>query len=130
MKHPKPERLVVIEGTPIYIEDGMISATDVIKQADTYNCALSGGVSPRLIVAGEHPKVASTNELLIVEPEDRVVTVQKVRVEDNLDAIVVMVEQFDTPNLVQNRVVGIVRHVVCDHRGERIPFQGENPAFQ
>ena len=74
-------------------------------------------VSLRLIVAREDSQVATVYELLIVHTQDRVVAVQEVRVEDDLDAVVRVVEELHAPDLGQNWVVVIVCHDV--HRDRR-----------
>lgn len=74
--------------------------------------------------------MAPSHEFFIVQSQYGIIAVQKVRMEDDLHAIVRVVEQLDATNLIQNRVVGVVLHVVGHNRRQRIPFQGENPAFQ
>ena len=56
--------------------------------------------------------MATPHKLLIVHTQDGVVAVQEVRVEDDLDAVTRVVEERQAPDLGQNRVVVIVRHVV------------------
>jgi hypothetical protein len=67
--------------------------------------------------------MTSTNKLLVVEAQNRVTTVQKVRMENDFHAIVTAVKQFDTANLVENWIVGIVSHIMSDNRGKRISLQ-------
>lgn len=74
--------------------------------------------------------MASSHKLLVIQSQDRIVTVQEVGVEDDLDSIVRVVEQLDASNLVQNRVISVIRHVVCNNGWQGVPFQGENAAFQ
>ena len=78
----------------------------------TYNSALCGRVAPRFIVTWENSQVAAAHELLVVHPQDRVVAVEEVGVEDDLDAVMRVVEELHAPDLGQNRVVVVVRHVV------------------
>lgn len=67
--------------------------------------------------------MASTNKLLVVKAQDRVATVQKVRMEYDLHAIVAVVEQFDTANLTEDWIVGVVGHVMSDNWRKRISLQ-------
>jgi len=46
--------------------------------------------------------MASTNKLLVIKAQNRVVTVQKVGMENDFHAIVAVVEQFDTTNLAED----------------------------
>ena len=74
--------------------------------------------------------MASTNKLLVVKAQNRVATVQKVRMEYNFHAIVAVVEQFDTANLAENWIVGIVGHIMSDNWGKRIPLQRKDATLQ
>lgn len=67
--------------------------------------------------------MASTNKLLVVKAQDRVATVQKVRMEYDLHAIVAVVEQFDTAYLTEDWIVGVVGHVMCDNWRKRVSLQ-------
>ena len=53
-----------------------------------------------------------SDEFLIIEAQNGVVGVQEVRMEDNLNAIVMSIEQLHSAYLVEDRVTGIVCHVV------------------
>lgn len=64
--------------------------------------------------------MTSTNKLLVVKAQNRVATVQKVRMEYDFHPIVAVVEQFDTANLIKDWIVGVVGHVMSDNRGKRI----------
>ena len=70
--------------------------------------------------------MTSTNKLLIVKAQNRVATVQEVRMENDFHAIVAIVKQFDTTNLVKDWIVGVVGHVMSDNRGKRISLQCED----
>ena len=74
--------------------------------------------------------MTSTNKLLVVKAQNRVATVQKVRMEYDFHAIVAVVEQFDSANLVEDRIIGVVSHVMSDNRGKRISFQCKDPTLQ
>ena len=50
--------------------------------------------------------------------------------EDNLDTVVLRVEQLDTTNLVEDRVAGIVSHVVSCHRWEGVAFESKDTTFE
>jgi hypothetical protein len=74
--------------------------------------------------------MTSTNKLLVVKAQNRVATVQKVRMEYNFHAIVATVEQFDSANLVEDWIVGVVRHVMSDDWRKRISFQCKDATLQ
>lgn len=110
----------------------MTSTTDVILggEGGTYDCAFCRSVSPWLVVAWEDTQMASTNELLIVQTQDRVVGVEEVRVEDHLDAIRGRVEQLHSPDLIQDGVTGIVRHIVRGDWWQSVPLEREDPTLE
>lgn len=56
--------------------------------------------------------MATAHEFFIVESEYGVVTAQKVRMEDDLHTIVVVVKELNPPDLAENRIVMVIRHVV------------------
>lgn len=62
--------------------------------------------------------MAAPHELLVVQTKDRIIRVQKVGVENNLDPIVACIKELDSSDLVEDGVVGIVRHVMCSDWGE------------
>lgn len=74
--------------------------------------------------------MAAAHELLVVQAEDGVVAVQEVRVEDDLDAVGRGVEQLHAADLVQDRVVRVVGHVVRRHGRERVPLQREDAPLE
>ena len=74
--------------------------------------------------------MTSSDKLFVVETENRVVRVQELRVEDDLDAIRISVEELNTTDLVQDRVVGIVSHVVSDYRRKRIAAKSEDTTLE
>ena len=67
--------------------------------------------------------MASANKLLVVKAQNRVGTVQKIRMENNFHAIAAVIEQFDAANLVEDWIVRVVRHVMSDDRWKGISFQ-------
>lgn len=74
--------------------------------------------------------MATTDKLFVVEAEDGVVGVEEFRVEDDLDSVRRAVEQLNPADLVQDRVVGIVGHVVGRYRRERVSLEGEDSALE
>ena len=96
----------------------------------TYNCTLRRCVTPWLVVTREDSQVAAADELLVVHAQDRVVAVEEVGVEDDLDAVVRVVEELHAPDLGQNRVVVVVRHVVRRDGRERVPLEREDTALE
>ena len=74
--------------------------------------------------------MAATDELLVVHTKDWVVAVQEVGMEHNFDAVRRVVEQLNTPDLVQDRVIVVVGHVVCRHGRERVALEGKDSTFE
>lgn len=129
MKDPKPERLVVIEGMPIYANPLAASSCHLVELF-AYHSTFGGGVTPRLVVAREHAHMATADELLVIETQDRVVAVKEIGVEDDLHAVAGAVEELDATELVQHWVGAIVEHVVCDYRRQRVALESEYSSFQ
>ena len=96
---------------------------------DTYNRALGGSITPRLVVTGEDAKVASTHEFLVVHAQNGVVAVQEVGVEHNFDTIIRVIEELHAADLVQNGVVMVIRHVVRRDGGKGVPLEREDSAL-
>jgi hypothetical protein len=74
--------------------------------------------------------VTSSDEFFVVETENRVVRVQELGVEDDLDSIRVSVEELNSTDLVQDRVVGVVGHVVSHDGRERVATKGEDATLE
>ena len=74
--------------------------------------------------------MTTSDKLLVVQTEDRVVRVQKLGMEDDLDAILWAVEQLHSPDLAEDRVAGVIRHVVRDDWREGVSLEGEHTALQ
>jgi hypothetical protein len=114
MKQPKPDRFVVMDGIPIY-SPLSVDTPNRVRMASTYDGALSRRVTPWFIIAGKHPKVAPSDEFLIVHAKNRVVRIEKIWMKDDLDAIMRCIEEPHTPDLIKDRVVRVIRHVVRRH---------------
>ena len=74
--------------------------------------------------------MAATDELLVVHTKDWVVTVQEIGMEHHLDAVRRVVEQLNAADLVQDRVIVVVGHVVCRYGRECVALEGEDSTFQ
>lgn len=74
--------------------------------------------------------MATPDKFLVVQTEDWVVAVQEFGVEDNLDTVRRPVEQLNPADLVQDRVVGIVCHVMGRNGRQRVSLKGEYSAFE
>ena len=74
--------------------------------------------------------MASTDEFFVVHAENGVVRVQEIGMEDNLDAVGLRVEELNAANLVQNRVVVVVRHVVGGDWRQSVALQSEDTTLQ
>jgi hypothetical protein len=116
MKQPKPDRFVVMDGMPIY-SSWSVNMWRRTRRASTYDCALSGCVTPWFVIAGKHPEVAPSDKLLIVHAKNRIICIEEIGVKDDLDAIIRCIEESHAPDLIQNEVVRVIRHVVRRHSG-------------
>jgi hypothetical protein len=74
--------------------------------------------------------VTTPDKFFVIEAEDGVIRVQELGVEDDLDTIRIPIEELYSTNLVQDRVVCIVGHVVGHDRGERIAAEGEDATLE
>jgi len=74
--------------------------------------------------------MATPDKLFIVHAQDRVVRVQKLGVEDDLDPVVLLVEELSPPDLVQDRIGGVVLHVVGGDRGQRVSLEGKHSSLE
>jgi hypothetical protein len=115
MKQPKPDRFVVMDGMPIY--SSSVELWDHERIAITYDGALSRCVAPWFIIAGKNAEVTPTDEFLIVHAKNRVVRIEKIWMKNDLDAVICRIEEPHTPDLIENRVVRVIRHVVRRHCG-------------
>lgn len=73
--------------------------------------------------------MAPTHELLVIQAENRVVRIEEVGVENDLDAVMRRVEELDTANLVEDGVGRVIVHVVRDHRREGVPLERKDAAL-
>jgi len=97
---------------------------------NTHDSAFSRCVAPRLIVGREDAEVSTADKVVIIERQDRAGRVQELGMEDNLDAVAGMVEQLYSADLVQDRVVMVINHVVCDNWRQPVPLHGEQTPAQ
>jgi hypothetical protein len=105
-----------MDGMPIY-SSLSVKLWDRERMARTYDGALSGCVAPWLIIAGKNAEVAPSNEFLIVHAKNRVVRIEKIWMKNDLDAVICRIEESHAPDLIENRVVRVIRHVVRRHSG-------------
>ncbi|KAH6611194.1 hypothetical protein Trco_001214 [Trichoderma cornu-damae] len=95
----------------------------------THDRAFGWSVAPWLVIRREDAQVAAAHKVIIVQRQHGVGRVQKLRVEDDLDAVRRVVEQLHPANLVQDGIFAVVEHVVSDNRREPVPLHGkETPA--
>lgn len=74
--------------------------------------------------------MTTPDKLLVVETQDRVVGVEELGMEDHLDSVGRPVEQLDSTNLVQDRIVRVVGHVVSRDGGKGVTSKGEDSSFE
>ena len=94
----------------------------------THDGALGGSVTPGFVVRAEDTHVRTTNEVIVVDGKDRVGGAQELGVEDDLYAIRGLIEKLATSDLVENGVLGVVVHVVCDDRRQGVALHSEEAA--
>lgn len=95
-----------------------------------HDCAFGGCVAPWLVVGGEDAEMGAAHELVVVEWEDGVGGVKELGVEDDLDAVGGVVEELHAADLVEDRVLGVVGHVVRDDGWEAVALHGEEAAAE
>jgi hypothetical protein len=61
--------------------------------------------------------MTSSNEFFIIKAENRIIAIQEIRMEDDFDTVVTMIEEFDSTDLVEDRIVGVVGHVMSNDGG-------------
>jgi hypothetical protein len=66
----------------------------------TYDSALRRSVTPRLVVTRENTHVAASDEFLVIETENRIIGIEEIGMENDLDTIRLAVEQLHTTDLV------------------------------
>ena len=60
---------------------------------NAHDGTLGRGVAPRFVIGRKHAHVAASDKLFIVEADQRIVTVQKIWMKDDLDSILWIIEQ-------------------------------------
>ena len=73
--------------------------------------------------------MTTTDKLFIVEAENRVVRVEELWVEDDLDPVRGSVKELDTSDLTEDWIVGVVGHVVGRDWRERVSLEGEHSSL-
>ena len=74
--------------------------------------------------------MAASNKVFIVQPEQRIVGAQKLGVKDDFDSIFRTIKQLDASDLIQDRIVGIIGHIMRDDGRKGISLQCKDTAFQ
>jgi len=97
---------------------------------NTHHRALGRCISPWLIVGREHSQMGSTDKVIVIQGQHGVGGVEELGMKDNLHPIRRMVEEFHTAELVQDRILVVVDHIVGDDRGETEPFHAEQAATE
>lgn len=77
--------------------------------------ALSGSVTPRLVVRGEDTHVAAAHKVVIVDGEDGRIHIEELRVVDDLDAVVVAVDKVASLEMIKDLIV-TRQHIMCNDR--------------
>lgn len=74
--------------------------------------------------------MTTSDKLLVIQTQDRVVGVKELGVEDNLDPVRGSVEQFDPSDLAEDGIVGVVGHVVRGDGRERVSLEGKDSSLE
>ncbi|KAH3664964.1 hypothetical protein OGATHE_003779 [Ogataea polymorpha] len=74
--------------------------------------------------------MTASDELVIVQRKNRVAGVEEFRVEDDFHAILAGVEQMALADLVEDRVVCVIHHVVGHNWRQRVSFQRKHASLQ
>lgn len=74
--------------------------------------------------------MAAAYEVVIVEGQDRIGRIKELWVEDNLDAVGRVVEELNATDLVQDRILRVVEHVVRDNGRQTRSFHSKQAAPQ
>ena len=96
----------------------------------TYDGAFCWSIAPRFVVTGEDAKMAATNKFFVIETKDGVVRVKEIWMEHNLHAIIVIVEELHSADLVENRVGVIVNHIMCGNWRKGVSFESQDTTLQ
>ena len=65
-------------------------------------------IPPWLVVGREHAKMAAPHKLLVVHWQHGIRRRQELRMEDDLDAVVVVVVEMQAADRLKNRIRGVV----------------------
>ncbi len=74
--------------------------------------------------------MASTHKFFVVQCQDWIVAIQEVRVEDDLDAVMRVIEQLDASDLVKNRIVQVVSHIVRRDGWKTAAFESKSASLE
>ena len=74
--------------------------------------------------------MTATDKFFVIETKDGVVRVQEIRMEHNLNAIVVIVEELYSADLIENRIVVIVNHVMRGDWRKGVSFESQDTTLQ
>lgn len=92
--------------------------------------AFGGSVAPRLVVGRKDSQVATASELLVIDGEQRIRRVEELRVENDLHAILSVVEQLASSDGEKNLILGVVDDVVGADGRKRLSIDAEGAALQ
>jgi hypothetical protein len=68
-------------------------------------------------VRRENTHMTTPNKLLVIQTKDRIIRIQEFRMENDFNPISRSVEEFNSSDLVQDGIIGVVGHVVCGNGG-------------
>jgi hypothetical protein len=74
--------------------------------------------------------MATSYKLLVIQAEYGITCVQKIWMENDLNAIRWRIEEFDASYLVQNRVTSIIRHIMCCDRWQRGALESKSASLE
>ena len=119
---------MVTDGIPIYDARWLRISHEHVES--THDSAFCWSIAPRFVITWEDAEMTATDKFFVIETKDGIVRVQEIRMEHNLDAIVVVVEELHSADLVENRIVVIVNHVMRGNWRKGVPFESQDTTLQ
>lgn len=126
-----PERLVVILGTPMTVHSaGVYYMNLTISNAQSHLVVSIDTHTPRFIVRRKYSEMTTPNKFFIIESKDRIIRVEELRMKDHLHSVCTAIEELDPSDLVEDWIIAVIRHIVSDHRWERITLESKDSALK
>lgn len=96
---------------------------------NSHDRALRWRITPGFIVRWENAQMAAADKLFVIQAEQRIRRAQKLRMEDDLYAVIDRVEHVAATNSAQHRVIPVVHNIMRRHWRQSITLQTIKTAF-